>query len=260
MKPYYETAHGVLYHGDCLEVMPFVREKYGPIDIVFTSPPYNLGTTTGGGFKKGGQVQTGKWSGGALANGYTSYSDALPKDEYMNWQKDVLSCCWEAISQSGAIFYNHKPRIQKGILQTPLELNPGLPLRQIIIWKRNGGINFSPTFYLPTHEWILLIAKPDFRLRDKQASGAKDVWDIPCEVNNPHPAPFPLELPINAIQTTTSKIILDPFMGSGTTAIAACKLGRRFIGIEREEQYCEMAARRIDAFINDELDSNPLLA
>ena len=236
------TSNIQLYQGDCLEVMKTIPE--GSVDMVFTSPPYNLGVSSGGGFPKG--KSKGKWSGGDLSSGYTSHSDDMPYEEYVQWQKSVLLECWRTLSDTGAIYYNHKPRVQSGILQTPLELNPGLPLRQIIIWERNGGINFSPSFYLPTHEWILIFAKPAFRLRDKKASGAKDIWKVGQERGSPHPAPFPVELPKIAIETTNAKVILDPFMGSGTTGVAAKNLNRDFIGIEMDEGYFKIAKERIE--------------
>lgn len=227
--------------GDCLEVMRSL--KPGSIDLIFTSPPYNLGISSGGGFPL---KAAGKWSGGALRDGYTSHGDDMAFDAYVEWQKEVLMTCWSLLSETGAIYYNHKPRIQNGVLTTPLDFNPGLPIRQIVIWKRSGGINFSPTFYLPTHEWIIIYAKTNFRLRDKQASGAKDVWEVAQERNNPHPAPFPVGLPRIALETTTARTVLDPFMGSGTTGVACVELGRDFIGIEKDEGYFQMAETRLE--------------
>jgi site-specific DNA-methyltransferase (adenine-specific) len=231
-----------LLHGDCLEKMAELPS--GSVDLVFTSPPYNLGTTSGGGLK-GARGPTGKWRNASLAYGYETFGDAMLVQDYIAWQKQVLSECWRLLSNDGAIYYNHKPRVQDGLLWTPLELNPGLPIRQIVIWKRAGGINFSPTFYLPTHEWIIIFAKPGFRLRDKAASGAKDLWDVPQEMNNPHPAPFPVELPRIALQTTKAQSILDPFMGSGTVGVACAELGRDFIGIEIDADYLHQAKKRI---------------
>jgi modification methylase len=256
-------AEGVtLYLGDCREVLPTV----GKADLVFTSPPYNLGNTSGGVFPKekighydpsagmrsrGGQ---GKWSKagsiGGLADGYGIHTDNMPHDEYVAWQKEILLLCWNALTEDGAIFYNHKPRILNGSLVTPFEYNPDLPVRQVVIWARAGGINFSPAFYVPTHEWVMVLAKPAFRLRDKAASGAGDVWYVPQESNPDHPAPFPLALPANAISTTNSETILDPFMGSGTTGVAAVKAGRKFIGIELEPRFFDLACRRIQAAVD----------
>jgi site-specific DNA-methyltransferase (adenine-specific) len=252
MTPYYQDEAVCIYHADCREVLPTLPS--GSIDLVVTSPPYNLGVTTGGGFpighyavdapmaKRGGQ---GKWPGAALANGYEDYDDAMPPAEYEMWQRETLSALWRLLNEHGAIYYNHKPRVQGGLLWTPLALNPGLPVRQIVIWARAGGINFSPVFYVPTHEWIVVFARPEFRLRSKGASGAGDVWSIPQESNTKHPAPFPERLPLTAIETTGAKLILDPFMGSGTTLVAAKRLGRKAIGIERERKYCDLAIERL---------------
>jgi modification methylase len=216
------------------------------VDLIFTSPPYNLGVSSGGGFPK---KRPGKWSGGELSDGYASHSDAMAAEHYVAWQKDVLCACWRLLSDTGAIFYNHKPRVQNGLLVTPLDLNPGLPVRQIIIWKRDGGINFSPSFYLPSHEWIVIFAKPAFRLRDKQASGAKDVWEVSQDRDNAHPAPFPAALPRIAISTTSAKTVLDPFMGSGSTGVASVEGERDFIGIELDRGYFDLAQARIDATV-----------
>jgi modification methylase len=247
-------GRATLYNADCADVLP----KLSGIDLAFTSPPYNLGTTSGGGFagdrfgnysvdaKLGKRGGGGKWSGGALADGYGLHDDALPHDEYVAWQKSILSAVWNTLSETGAIFYNHKVRVLSGLAITPLEYNPGLPLRQIIIWRRAGGVNFSPAFYLPTHEWIALFAKAAFRLRDKAASGIGDVWEVAQESGTEHPAPFPVGLPLRALETTTAQTILDPFMGSGTVGVAAHRKGRAFIGIEREPRWFDLACKRIE--------------
>ena len=231
------------------DVLPLLTE----VDLVFTSPPYNLGTTTGGGFPVGHYLPearlgqrggVGKWSGGALADGYGIHSDAMLHDEYIRWQHRILRLCWQTLTDTGAIYYNQKPRVLGGEVVTPLVYNPGLPIRQVVIWARAGGINFSPSFYVPTHEWILILAKPDFRLKSKGASGIGDVWVIPQESGTVHPAPFPLALPSRAIETTASRLVLDPFCGSGTSLVAAKSHGVKAIGIEIEERWCDLAASR----------------
>ena len=73
-----------------------------------------------------------------------------------------------------------------------------------------------------------------------------DVWDIMQEQRNDHPAPFPVELIDRIVSSTTAQIILDPFMGSGTTAVVAAGLGRNFIGIEKSAKYCEAAMERLE--------------
>lgn len=239
MTPYFKDETTTIYLADNREALPLLPS--GSVDMVFTSPPYNL--RNGNRFHMG---HAGSNRPGAdLADGYTSHADDLPFDDYVAWQKSTLSECWRLLSDRGAIYYNHKPRVQFKQLQTPLALNPALPLRQIIIWVGSAGINYSPSHYMPAHEWILIFAKEGFTLRDRSASGVGDVWRIQPETGNAHPAPFPVELPKRAIETTTAEVILDPFMGSGTVGVACAIQGRKFIGIEIEKSYCDLAVARI---------------
>jgi site-specific DNA-methyltransferase (adenine-specific) len=156
----------------------------------------------------------------------------------------VLGECWRLIPDTGAIFFNHKPRIQRGVVQLPQNLAPDhLLLRQIIIWDRNSGMNFNKSFFTPTHEYILVYAKPKFRLT--KAAADMDVWRIRADRGNDHPAPYPVELAKRCIQHTAAKVIFDPFSGSGTTGVAARELGRTFIGAELDPGYRQMALDRL---------------
>lgn len=240
MTPYYADDLVTLYHGDCMDVLPGL----GLFDLTFTSPPYNLSVTTGGGFAKAGPGGHRGWTHAALAEGYSNYDDAMPSEAYEEWQRDVLTELWDRTSSTGAIFYNHKPRVQAKMLWTPLVLNPALPIRQIIIWARPGGMNFAPTHYLPTYEWIIVFARPEWRLKSRAASAVGDLWCVPREANSDHPAPFPVGLPARAIESAEPKNVLDPFAGSGSTLVAAKAAGVRAVGIELSERYCEIAARR----------------
>lgn len=225
------------HHGDSIELMNKMPEK--SIDLFVTSPPYNLGNRS----KK--ENKTFPWRNAKLLlEGYDSSDDNMPHDEYVKWQKDNLSAMMRLLKDDGAIFYNHKWRIQKGLIQDNREIVEDFPLRQIIIWKRGGGIAINPSFFLPTYEVIYIICKPKFKLAPK-SSGIGDVWSIRPEFKNPHPAPFPIEIPHNCIKSTTAKIIMDPFMGSGSTAIAAEACGRDFIGIDISMKYCKMAKERL---------------
>ena len=275
MKPYYDYGGITIWHGDCREILPTLPA----VDLVFTSPPYNLGNTSGGGFptedtshrwpgKKMGHYSSdapmrsrggqGKWAragaAGGLAHGYGAHKDDMPHDAYVEWQGAILSACWRLLTPTGAIFYNHKPRVLDGRLVAPLDYVPLLlreHVRQEIVWKRSGGINFSPAFYLPMHERLIVIARRDWRLTSKGASGIGDVWEEHQETDNDHPAPFPIGLPARAIETTAPALTIDPFMGSGTTLRAAKDAKRKAIGIEIDERWCEMAARRMQQEVLD---------
>src|SRR5690242_19101015 len=121
MTPYYAENGITIYHGDCREILPGLRD----IDLVLTSPPYNKGINSDGRelspdervghYKKNGRLNErgghGLWMRNALSEGYGEHDDALPWEEYCNQQRGVLTQCWNALSDVGAIFYNHKPRV-----------------------------------------------------------------------------------------------------------------------------------------------------
>ncbi|MCX6775871.1 MAG: site-specific DNA-methyltransferase [Candidatus Micrarchaeota archaeon] len=226
--------------GDAIEVMKQIPDK--SIDLVITSPPYNLKNSTGNGMKDG---RGGKWAGAALMNGYHLHDDCMPHKDYVKWQRDCLTEMMRVLKDNGAIFYNHKWRVQGGLLQDRQDIVQGFPVRQIIIWRRKGGFNFNAGYFLPTYEVIYLIAKPKFKLK-KGANSHGDVWEFMQENNNPHPAPFPVALIERIISSTNAKVVLDPFMGSGTTAVACINLKRDYIGSELSHIYCELANKRIE--------------
>lgn len=193
----------------------------------------------------------GKWKNAELVNGYSHHDDCMPHEEYAKWQRDCLTEMMRLIPNNGAIFYNHKWRVQDGLLQDRQDIVHGFPIRQIIIWRRKGGINFNAGYFLPTYEVIYMIAKPDFKLIPK-ANAYGDVWEFKQEMNNPHPAPFPVELIDRIISSTDAKTVLDPFMGSGTTAIAALLNDRKYLGIELSPDYVSMAKQRITDFLSQQ--------
>lgn len=247
-----QIGDATLYHADCADVLAHVPT----VDLVVTSPPYNLGAAPWarlGHWKPGNKSGSGgraKWRGGAAGGDgveYGTHTDAMPWPEYVDWQRRTLSALWARLTDGGAIFYNHKCRVIGSRLWTPQELIPDeCELRQIITWARPGGLNYSPVAFVPTSEWVMLIAKPAFRLKSRGVSGLGDVWAMKPARNN-HPAPFPIELPAKAIEATTPGIVLDPFMGGGTTGEAAIRAGRKFIGIEKDRVFFDMACKRIRA-------------
>ena len=232
----------VILQGDCVELMRALPEE--SIRMVVTSPPYNIKNSTGNGLKDG---RGGKWPTAALQNGYAEHDDCMPHDEYVEWQRECLAGMMRVLRPDGAIFYNHKWRVQNGLLQDRHDIVDGFPVRQIIIWQRAGGINFNPGYFLPNYEVIYLIAKPEFRLAPK-ANAHGSVWSIKQEHNNPHPAPFPVELAARCIRSVGVGLVLDPFIGSGTTAIAAEMSGVPWLGIEKSPHYVRMATERINTF------------
>lgn len=250
MDPYYEDDLVTIYHADCLDVLgEAVNGWADPTlgQIVVTSPPYNMGLVPGGNGR--GMYRPGaSRKGGRFREGYAdSHADAMPQDEYDEWQRDVLAMLWEAIPEDGAIFYNHRPRVEHGRLRDPLGNDFGIPgPRQRIIWNRGTGIDVNVRSFCTRGEYIYLFTKPDFRLVSHAASGMGDVWDLGIETKVPdHPAPFPLSLPARCIGASGARSVLDPFMGSGTTLRAAKDAGVEAIGIELSERYCELAVERL---------------
>jgi site-specific DNA-methyltransferase (adenine-specific) len=235
--------------GDAVKIMQRIPDN--SVDLIVTSPPYNIKNSTGNGLKNG---RGGKWENAALQNGYTHHDDCMPHAEYVAWQRQCLSEMLRIIPDHGAIFYNHKWRVQAGLLQDRHDILDGFPVRQIIIWKRKGGFNFNPGYFVPTYEVVYLIAKPGFKLAPR-ANGFGDVWEFTQEMNNSHPAAFPVSLIDRIISSTTASTVLDPFMGSGTTALSAMNFGRDYIGIDISPEYCKMAEQRISEYRNSIMNS-----
>ena len=218
-----------IHQGDCLKLMAQLPAE--SVDLIFTSPPYNLRNSTGNGARD--------WAG------YDGHSDGMPHGAYVEWQRECLRQMLRVLKPDGAIFYNHVHRVQGGKHLGHQDILEGFPLRQVIIWHRSGGTNFNPGYFLPDYEVVYLIAKPDFRLRDGCSDGS--VWRIHQETCSwiPEIPTFPVDLPQRAIAATTAQVILDPFMGSGSTAVAAVLEGRSYIGFEQSHRYCETARRRL---------------
>lgn len=227
--------------GDCLDVMKQFPDEC--VSSVITSPPYNLQIR-----KTFGNTQNwkGKWNNSKLqAEGYDQYDDYMPEDQYIAWQQNVLKECFRLIKDDGAIFYNHKWRVQNGLFQQRLEIIQGLPLRQIIIFNKPGGVNFNEGYFLPTYEVIYLICKNKFRL-PPQINALTDVWSMTPEKGSWHPAPFPEKLVENCIKATSGDHILDPFCGSGTVPLVCKKLNKIYTAIDISKNYCDKTEKRIE--------------
>jgi len=225
MKPYYQDKWVTIYHGDCREILPDLPK----VDLVPTSPPFNLGNTH----------HTGNYR-------HKSYNDDMPESEYQLWQIDILSLLWGIVADNGSLFYQHKNRIKNGLQITPYEwLSKTKWLqKQEIVWF-NGSQNFDKIrFYPMTERLYWLVKSPNTKLVN--VINKHDDWHIQAVGSRgKHTRVFPKELVNNVLVCfPQADLILDPFLGSGTTCYCAKKLNRKSIGIEIEEKYCEIAARR----------------
>lgn len=224
------------------------------IKLFVTSPPYNLRNSSGNGFK---QVNNSKlWrSNKFMHGGYEDHEDNLSHEDYVSWQRECLKQMFRCLKDDGVIFYNHKWRVQEGLLQDRSDIMEGLPVRQIIIWDRGGGINHNDGYLIPSYEVIYMICKKDFK---KSVRGTPynytDVWRINHCIDNEHPAPFPLEIPERCIRISNSDIIVDPFIGSGTSAVAAIRMGINYLGIDISQKYVDMSNENIMKEYNRDIE------
>jgi len=222
------------------------------VHLMVTSPPYNVGK---------------------------EYDQNLTLEEYREFLRRVWREVKRVLVPGGRACINianlgRKPYIPLHCFIIEDMLDLGFLMRGEIIW--NKGASGSPSTAWGTwlsarnpilrdvHEYILVFSKGMFTRktvtkrkstisREEFLEFTKSVWTFPAEPASKigHPAPFPVELPYRLIQLYTfeEEIVLDPFMGSGQTAIAALKSGRHFVGYEIEEQYVRLAERRIEEFL-----------
>ena len=255
IEPYYSDEWVTLYHARCEDVLPSVSD----VGLVITSPPYNLSMGLDDVPVEAMHDRRSKSRSGAAANrmtvGYNLHDDAMPQAEYVAWQHRILRACWATLTDSGAIFYNHKPRSQAGLYRTPLAMIPDdLPVRQVIVWDRvEKAQSYTEQAFVSGCEWVVVVAKPGFRLRSRAASAASDVWRVhPERGGGGHPCPFPVGIPSRILDAARcTGAVLDPFAGSGTTLVAAKAARLHGIGVEFDERYCEIAAKRLSQGVLD---------
>ena len=226
-----------IYKGDCLEVMASMPDEY--VDMVVTSPPYNFG-----GFSRNGRERH-----------YDTYSDDMPDEDYKEWIGRVLLSLSRICKRGGAIYWNHKGRFIDGVYYPPFWVVDKCPMQlyQHIVWKYPSSPDVAKVKWYPRHEEIFMFTKgrPSYFNEDMAAMG--DVWEISHIQENKHPAPFPFNLARRAISAScpSGGIVYDPFMGSGTTALAAIDLGMNFIGSEISDSYIKYAEDRIRKVLSE---------
>jgi len=235
-------GNATLYLGDCLEILPTLPK----VDAVITSPPYNQLE------ELDADSLTGIWgirSGAGIAKGQfvnNGYADGMEESEYQAFQNRVFSCC--VTHESASLFYNHQLRWRDKTLLHPISwFHPtGWHLRSEIVWNRGGGMMMNARMFCRFDERILWFDRGKHKW-NQSATGYGTVWNIARAQNKEHPVAFPLEIPTRCIGATTDTddACLDPFMGSGTTGVACMNLGRKFIGVEIEERYFDIACGRI---------------
>ena len=238
------TTHKIVF-GDCRNMKEIGDNQ---VHLMVTSPPYNVSK---------------------------DYDDDLSLHEYLDMLYKVFSETYRVLVNGGRACVNvanlgRKPYIPLSDHISQMMIEIGFLMRGEIIWNKGAGAGVSMAWgswksasnpvLRDVHEYILIFSKGSFS-REKTYGGentiekdqfmewTKSVWSMNTESAKKigHPAPFPVELPYRLIQLYTYKddVILDPFMGSGSTAIAALKSNRNYIGFDIDPEYVKLAEERV---------------
>lgn len=246
-RTYYRDEDSRIYLTDTLKTT-VIPENY--IDLIVTSPPYNLDID------------------------YKSCVDNQPYDEYLNFTKIWLTRCYKWLKPDGRMCLNIPLDKNKGGHQsvgadiTTIAKQVGFKYHSTIIWNEGNiskssawgsWMSASSPYVIAPVELIVLLYKDSWKktsgsrksdiTKDEFMTWTNGIWTFSGESKRKigHPAPFPVELPKRCIKLLSyvDDIILDPFMGSGSTLLAAKETHRRAIGLDFEEEYCQIAVNRI---------------
>lgn len=221
MKPYYQDNAVTIYHGDCREIVPTL----GRFDLLLTDPPYS----------SGGFQEAGKSAGSIGTRSVETIAlDNLSSRGYQRLMREVLRGAADA--DEAYVFTDWKMWVYTF---DALE-DAGMRVRNMLVWdKTQMGMGMP---WRNQHELIAYAKRTPCKIMDGKRGNV-----IQCKRsgNVNHPTEKPVDLLCALIGNTDAQTILDPFAGSGTTGRAAKDLGRKAVLIEREEKYCEIAARRM---------------
>jgi len=243
---YFKTDAICIYNDDFLKTQTIEENS---IDLVVTSPPYNV------------DVQ------------YENYRDDIPYDEYLIFTRKWLAKCYTLVKDDGRMCLNIPLDKNKGGQQsvcadiTTIAKEVGWKYHATIIWNEQNisrrtawgsWLSASAPFVIAPVEVIVVLYKKKWEkarkgtsdiTRDEFIEWTNAVWNFSGESRNKigHPSPFPVELPKRCIKlfSFVGDAVLDPFLGSGTTLIACLESKRVGIGVEIDENYCELAVRRL---------------
>ena len=250
----------VIYTGDCIKVL---NEKVGKksIELIFADPPYNL---SGNGLEWKGNKTGGDWY---MVN---EEWDRISPPEYMRFTRRWIEACRNVLKDNGAIYisctYHNLAEVMVVLKQLDFEI------KNVIVWKKTNAMpNMTKRVFTHSTEFVVWAVKgkkwvfnyeelkkinPE-KQKDGSAKQMRDVWSLPLvqgkeRLRNKngraaHPTQKPEEMLRRIIIASSNKkgIVLDPFLGSGTTAKVAKSLGRNWIGIEKNRKYAELARKRI---------------
>ena len=243
----------LLQQGDCLQLMKELAN--GSIDLVFTSPPYNMRTRI-----RNGEYTTREKSE-HFSKKYQHFGDDLSIDDYYNFHKKVIT---ELLKKSKIVIYNIQ--LVTGSKEAWFKIlgDFSKDIKDIIIWDKHYGQPAMHTNILNSCYEMLIIIEGDKKAGRTITNSyfkrgeLNNIWRLKQfklkqkELIDGHSAIFPLSLSTKVIENFSKEgdIILDPFMGSGTTGMAAQQLGRNFIGYEISQEYMATATKRIAEVAN----------
>jgi site-specific DNA-methyltransferase (adenine-specific) len=205
MTPYYEHAGISIYLGDCREILPALSA-----DVLVTDPPYGIAFSSSMG---------GKFTGNKISNDESTEARDFVLREWPKGSPALVFGTWKAAILEGT--------------------------KTLLIWEKGDHVGMGDLSipWKPNFEFIYVFGKG---FKGKRDSGVLRVPALsPNFVEQSHPTEKPVDLLTALIAKCPEGTVIDPFMGSGTTLRAAKDLGRKAIGIEIEERYCEIAAKRL---------------
>lgn len=219
MTPYYSDSLVTLFHGDCREVLPTLANE--SIDLCLTDPPYGINLENHG--RNDGHRRDRSWT--------------IIGDESKNVGQWVIDYCVAA--GWPLICFASPEHPWKG------------SWRSLLVWHKYGlGMGGDPATCW-RRDWELIQVSNNGKLTGGRDSAVLMGYDIRPSDFLLHPCQKPTTLLCYLIGKTNPRLILDPFVGSGSTLVAAKLHGRKAIGIEIEERYCEVAARRLSQGVLD---------
>jgi DNA modification methylase len=257
MKPYYEHAGITIYHGDCREVLP----QLPPVELIFTSPPYDRQRNYGRPIENWDSLLIASFSDfrfiektQMLINLGLIYRDGEFVTYWDTWFADLRARGWRKFGwyiwdQGSGLPGDWNGRLAPShefifhFNRKAITLNKTERAKWAGTLGHGGGLRRADGKISPFNH----ASKPqgDFKIPDSVLRVNRQVFVGGIEAD--HPATFPRKLPDKIISTFSGagSTVLDPFAGAGTTLLSAKQLGRSAIGIEIEEKYCEIAAKRL---------------
>lgn len=229
MKPYYSENGIEIYHGDCLDVLPILDEAVA----IVMDPPYSSGARTEAAKSSSGAMLRGqRWAAKPIEN------DQMTTAGFVWLMRHVLQLA--RLADGGSVLSFIDWRQWPNLLGAVESVN--LRVQGMIVWdKESFGLGNG---FRVQHELIMHASKGTPRVVDK---GTPNIIRCQRDDNSDHPSPKPRSLMARLLRVVSEKneLVIDPFMGCGPTLLAARDLGRKAVGIELNERYCEIAARSL---------------